>query len=413
MLKAIRYVCAITTLLSAVIFTICIMAQNTLPDEIYVSNGDCPDRFSKYNLSVVMKNDKAVAVDSSGASDAKGEAELKLLGIIPVKTAKVVNITTNKVVLCGTPFGIKLFTNGVVIVGMTEVDSENGPFNPSKEAGLREGDRIISINDIQVTSNNQVASLIENLGGQIVHMEVERGGEEMSVEFEPVYSVSSKKYKAGLWVRDSSAGIGTLTFYDPETRAFGGLGHGICDIDTGELLPLGSGEIIPAEITSILKSVSGSPGELCGYFKETSVLGELSLNNEAGVYGQLKKYPVESDKTYEVAMKQDIEEGEAQILSTVNSGEPKTYTIEIERIYYKSESKQKNMVIRVTDPELLEKTGGIVQGMSGSPIIQNGKFVGAVTHVFVNDPERGYAIFAENMVSETESLSAVTYKMAS
>lgn len=413
MLKAIRSLCAVATLFSAVIFTLCIFADSKLPDEFYVASGENFDVFSKYNLQVVSKNGSdAVASTSVDGNNRRQEVELSILGIIPVKTVGVTTTQRTQVIPSGDPFGVKIFTNGVMVVGMTEVDSELGLINPAKEAGLKEGDVIVSINDLQVFSNRQVAAIIEKFGENGVKMEVNRNGTQLTVEFNAVYSESMGKYKAGIWVRDSSAGIGTLTFYEPQSKSFGGLGHGICDVDTGELLPLKSGEIIPAEITSVIKGSSGAPGELCGYFKETSILGNLTTNSEVGVYGSLQDVPP-SKQTVEVALKQEIEEGPAQIITTIDENEPQYYDIEITRIYYKSNTAQKNMVIKVTDENLIQKTGGIVQGMSGSPIIQNGRLVGAVTHVFVNDPTQGYAIFAENMIYAMQQATAAEDSKAS
>ena len=198
-------------------------------------------------------------------------------------------------------------------------------------------------------------------------------------------------------MRDSTAGIGTITFYNPETGAFGGLGHGICDTDTTELMPLLNGEIVPVTISGVTKGQKGSPGELKGYFASNESVGTLSANVEEGVYGNLDTAPAGSTPL-KAAMKQEVKAGAAQILTTIDGSGPQYYDIQVESIDYHENQSSKNMVIHVTDSALLEKTGGIVQGMSGSPIIQNGKIVGAVTHVFVNDPTRGYGIFAENML---------------
>lgn len=412
MLKAIQRICAVATLLSAWIFTLCILAESHLPDQFYVSGGEGFQTFSKYNLKVVSKSNSAAATSSQTDAARQKEVELKLFGLVPVKTATVTTTERMKIVPSGIPFGVKIFTNGVMIVGMTEVDTAAGLENPAKKAGLKEGDVILSINGLQVFSNRQVAAIIEESGAQGVTMEIHRNGAQQTVNFIPAYSLSMEKFKAGLWVRDSSAGIGTLTFYEPQDQLFGGLGHGICDVDTGELLPLKSGEIIPAEITDVIRGASGAPGELCGYFRETSVMGELNANSEVGVYGRLFANFV-TQTPVEVAFKQEVQEGPAQILATISGHEPAYYDIVIKKIHYKSDSAQKNMVIEVTDSALLQKTGGIVQGMSGSPILQNGRLVGAVTHVFVNDPTQGYAIFAENMIMEMHKNLSESFRQAS
>ena len=199
-------------------------------------------------------------------------------------------------------------------------------------------------------------------------------------------------------MRDSSAGIGTITYYDPQTAQFGGLGHPICDVDTGEIMPLLSGQVVKVVINDVVKGTSGDPGELKGSFASSKDSGTITSNDETGVFGTLYSNPSQN-AALPVALKQEITEGAAKIYTTVSGTTPQEYDIEIEKIDISDTGKTKNMIIKVTDPNLLEKTGGIVQGMSGSPIIQNGKLVGAVTHVLVNDPQRGYGIFIENMYS--------------
>ena len=215
-----------------------------------------------------------------------------------------------------------------------------------------------------------------------------------------------------MWIKDSCAGIGTMTFVTADGKIFAGLGHAICDADTGQIMPMNSGEIVPVELIGVTKGVRGAPGELKGYFSSTEPQGTLLSNSEAGVYGLLN-CPAPAGEPVAVAMKQEVTRGEAQVLTTVNGGEPEYYTIQIERINYDEQSVAQNMVVHITDPRLLEQTGGIVQGMSGSPIVQNGKLIGAITHVFVNDPTRGYAIFAENMVETSQSVIEKSLKQAS
>ena len=231
-----------------------------------------------------------------------------------------------------------------------------------------------------------------------------RGNLTFSVEVTAVKSVSEERYKLGAWVRDSSAGIGTLTFYDPGSGIFGGLGHAVCDIDTGEILPLQSGEVVPVNISGVVRGEVGEPGELRGSFAKGSVLGTLAQNGETGVYGQMRGF-LTNQEAMSVAMKQEVHTGSAQIITTIDSGGYQYYDVQIEKVHFNDGSPTRNLIVRITDETLLEKTGGIVQGMSGSPIIQDGKLVGAVTHVFVNDPTRGYGIFAENMLKTAASVS--------
>lgn len=339
------------------------------------------------------------------------DANLKLMNIIPLKNVKVQVVEENKVIPCGVPFGVKIFTDGVVVVGISEVKVNQSTVNPAKEAGLKIGDVILSINNNTVNSNEEVAKYVQNCNGQSLTLSVRRENMTFSTEIYPVKSEDSS-YKAGLWVRDSSAGIGTLTYYDQDQQVFAGLGHGICDIDTSELMPLRNGDIVPATINGIVKGEKGTPGELRGYFSDQASIGTLLANVNTGVYGTMGNSPVQNEPI-KVAMKQQVKPGKAQILTTIDGQTPQYYDIEIESVNYKEHTPTKNMIIRITDPKLLETTGGIVQGMSGSPIIQNGMLVGAVTHVFVNEPERGYGIFAENMIEVSSSISQDDVRNAS
>ena len=338
-------------------------------------------------------------------------AKLMLYHTIPIKTVTVNVVDDSCVVLCGTPFGIKMFTNGVVVVGLADVKTDTGSFNPAAEAGLKAGDIILSVNGKTAGSNTDVEKAVESSDGKPVRLSVSRGGEKFSAAVRPLRSESDGLYKVGLWVRDSTAGIGTLTFYDPAENCFAGLGHGICDSDTGQLMPLLSGDIVPVTISGVTKGAKGTPGELRGYFTDDTACGSLGANAANGVYGLMKR-PVQG-KAVKIAMKQDVQTGPAQICTTIDGNTPASYNIEIEKIDCRDGVDSKNLVIRVTDAQLLAKTGGIVQGMSGSPILQNGKLVGAVTHVFVNDPTRGYGIFAENMLTESRAVAAQEGKLAS
>ncbi len=332
------------------------------------------------------------------------EASLKLLGIIPIKSTYLHQVEEQYVIPCGTPFGLKMLTDGVVVVALNPVETSSGTADPARDAGLRKGDVILAVNGQTVSSNDELTNCIRAAGGNKVELTVRRDGMEMSIWITPEESLSDGEYRCGIWVRDSSAGIGTVTFYDPATGIFGGLGHAVCDVDTGETMPLASGEVVPVQIHGVQKGEVGTPGELQGSFTSAFSCGTLYLNNETGVYGVLSQNPAAGNSAVPLCLRQDVQEGAAEILTTVNGTSPKRYDIVIEKINVGDNTATKNMVIRVTDPELLETTGGIVQGMSGSPILQNGKLVGAVTHVFVNDPTRGYGIFAENMLDNCENL---------
>ena len=350
---------------------------------------------------VVAEGDSLTLPAPLTASGSAQDATVRLLGVFPVKQVAVKEAGDMDVVLGGTVFGMKLYTSGVLVVGLTDVDARSGGCRPAADAGICVGDVIESIDGHPVTTKGEVATLVERCGGRTLTVQVRRDGISFPVQFTPALSTGENRYKAGLWVRDSSAGIGTMSFYVPSTGVFAGLGHPICDVDTGEMLPISTGEIVPARVYSITKSVRGDAGELCGGFDGTGC-GTLTVNGKTGVYGVSAKPPVGELVT--VAPRQEVTTGPAQVLCTLDDSGPQWFDIEITKVRYNGS--EPNMDVKVTDPALLQKTGGIVQGMSGSPIRQKGKLVGAVTHVLVNDPTRGYAIFAETMLETANQVAA-------
>lgn len=352
----------------------------------------------------VESSEKDVSANSVMNPKKSYTARLMLYRVVPIKTVSVDVINDTMLIPCGTPFGIKMFTNGVVIVGTADIQTANGNVNPANISGLRVGDVITAIDGKKVTTNAEVGDIVSGGSGESVKMTVKREEQTFNVNVQPVKSETDGTYKAGLWVRDSTAGIGTLTFYNPSTKSYGGLGHGVCDSDTNEIMPLLNGEIVPVTISGVAKGQKGSPGELKGYFSTDTAMGTLDLNVAQGVYGLLNSTP--KGQALEVSMKQDVKAGAAQIMTTIDGNGPQYFNVEIEKIDYRDNVQSKNMVLHITDEKLLEATGGIVQGMSGSPILQNGKIIGAVTHVFVNDPTRGYGIFAENMLEVSQRVKS-------
>lgn len=292
----------------------------------------------------------------------------------------------------GEPFGIKLRTEGVMVVSVNTG-------SPAEKCGIRAGDMITSVNGVEVGTNSEIGEAVQRSSECTVI--VRRGNGEKQIRLTPE-SVDGC-LRLGAWVRDSAAGIGTMTFFDPDTGMFAGLGHPVSDVTTGELMPLSSGEATTAEIYSTIKGRNGETGELCGELCE-EVIGSIDKNTQVGVFGTLDGEI--SGTPLPMAFRQEVECGPAVILATIQGAEPQEYSIEIEKVNLCAMSGSKSMVIRVTDERLLDSAGGIVRGMSGSPIIQNGMIAGAVTHVFVNDPARGYAVFAESMVDEMESGAA-------
>ena len=308
------------------------------------------------------------------------------------------------VVPVGRAVGIKLFSDGVVVVGTSEIDTQAGMVNPAKECGLKEGDVITHINSTEVDTIEEVSALLQELEGQSMSIRAIRDDKQVQLTAQAALCTSDGCYKLGAWIRDSMAGIGTVTFYCPETGAFGALGHGISDVDTALLMPLESGSILPASVSGVEPGKAGTPGQLKGVFDTSVTLGALAINTDNGVFGTLSGETGWTGQEVEVAPRNEVKAGKATILSNISGDCVEEYTIQIVRVYPESESDCRDFLIRVTDQRLLEATGGIVQGMSGSPILQNGKLVGAVTHVMVDDPTSGYGIYAGRMLQECGEL---------
>ena len=306
------------------------------------------------------------------------------------------------VVPVGRAVGIKLYSDGVVVVGTSEIVTDGGKVNPAKACGLREGDVITQINATEVDTIEEVSALLQEAGGQPVSILALREDRQLHLTATPVFCPADGCYKLGAWIRDSMAGIGTVTFYDPVTGAFGALGHGINDVDTALLMPLESGSILPASVAGVKKGEVGAPGQLRGSFDTGATLGVLTANTAHGIFGALDGASFEGTAV-ETAAREEVRAGDAVIRSNISGDSVEEYAIRILEVYPGgSVADGRDFLIRATDPRLLETTGGIVQGMSGSPILQDGKLVGAVTHVMVDDPTEGYGIFIGRMLAETE-----------
>lgn len=332
---------------------------------------------------------RGIGEESQAISGENGKRQLMLFEAIPIKEVTASSVEPPMLAVGGEPFGIKLEAGGAVVVGFYDIDGAC----PARECGLSEGDVILSCGGEEVHTNQAFADAVMRSGGEPMELVILRNNEQKTLKLSPAFENGS--YRAGAQIRDSCAGIGTVSFYDTQRCMLAGLGHAVCDSTTGEIFPCSRGEIAPVEITGIRKSEDSDPGELQGVFTNRPALGRILRNGESGIYGSIS-VDVASRRYLPLGFKQDIERGYASIICTLSDGIAKEYDIEIEKINL-SDVGTKNMVIKITDPELIDKAGGIVQGMSGSPIIQDGKIVGAVTHVFVKDTCRGYAIFAENM----------------
>ncbi len=394
-----RPIKSITAAVIMFILNICAVSgyySMNLPDSFYVESGGGLDLSTVFEIDAV-KRESAVSA-FSGTPYPSQRADLRLFGMIPVKSVELCTIERPKLIPGGEPFGIKLLMQGVMIVDTGAVSTEKGMEDPAGECGLEKGDMILYANGFPISENAQLQKIISDSDGAAVDIIYVRDEKKKAALLKPVMSRKDGCFKAGIWVRDSTAGIGTMTFYEPETCRFGGLGHPVCDSDTGEMIPISSGETADVNINQVIKGTSGCPGELHGSFCSGLSSGLIRKNSSCGVFGE--QFTLPDTEPLPMALKQEVETGPAVIRTTVGKDGVKEYTIEIEDID-PSDSDGKNMVIRVTDQELIDKTGGIVQGMSGSPIIQNGMLVGAVTHVLVNDPEKGFGIFCENMYSES------------
>ena len=335
-----------------------------------------------------------------------GAAALRVLGLLlaavltmwPMVTAAWASPAV--VVPVGRAVGIKLFSDGVVVVGTSEIATENGNVNPAKACGLREGDIINHINSTEVDTIEEVSALLQELEGEAMSIRAIRDDKQVQLTATAALCSADGAYKLGAWIRDSMAGIGTVTFYCPDTGAFGALGHGINDVDTALLMPLDSGSILPATVAGVEKGKAGDPGQLQGVFDTDSTLGLLHANTSGGVFGVMADSGWVEGTPVEAAQRSEVQSGEASILCNISGDRVEEYGIEISKVFAENPDDCRDYLIKVTDQRLLDATGGIVQGMSGSPILQNGKIVGAVTHVLVDDPASGYGIYVGRMLQQ-------------
>lgn len=341
----------------------------------------------------------------SGIETGEVELQLKILGLIPVKNYNINVINRPELVPGGNAIGVRLNTKGVLVVAITDVIDIHGQRkSPAKDAGLKIGDSIIEINGIKVQDAEHVVTLLNEVKDNNVKIVVQRNKTEFTTDAKPIQSIQDNCYRLGIWVRDKTSGIGTLTYYDNEMYEFGALGHGIVDTDTGGLISVEKGKIMNAKISKVEQGKKGAPGEIKGVFYETNnVLGDIFKNSSFGIFGKIKNENLNTtNKPIPIGFKDEVKEGKAYILTTIEDNRVEKFEIEIVKVQPQLKADQKSMVVRVTDKKLLEKTGGIVQGMSGSPIIQDDKLIGAITHVFVNDPTKGYGLYIEWMLEQKD-----------
>ncbi len=380
-----------------------------MPDSIILIQGEKLNLNTLFGLSIKQIENNGTIQASSLLNKEKvsevGKADfnLSLFNTIQLKEITVNVIPKTKAVPIGKSIGMKLYTDGVLVVGMSEIEGKK----PYQNSGIEEGDRIVEINNNQIDTTDELINTVNRSNGEEVKIKyIETDNSVKTTSIKPVKT--GNEYKLGLWVRDAAAGVGTLTFYEPESQMYAALGHGITDIDTSELINIASGELVTTNILSIVKGKKGEPGEIRGTIENGFEVGKVYKNTRFGVYGNLTNkniFNISNNNAIDVASREEIETGKAEILCELENGNTKSYEIEIQKIFTNNNEDNKSMLIKVTDDELIEKTGGIIQGMSGAPIIQNEKFIGAVTHVLVSDPTQGYAVFADIMIKQMKEVN--------
>ncbi|NLO83977.1 MAG: SpoIVB peptidase [Clostridiales bacterium] len=384
----------------------------TLPSTLNIAAGQNAVIDTTFPLSVTLNEGNVQVLSSSdealtgGQTQTKGKstATINLLGLLPLREVEIDVSDDLRLYPGGQAVGVALQTAGVLVVGTSDL---TGAISPARLAGIKPGDIITAANGMTIEGTTQLTELVASTGDTPLPLTVKRGEATLSLTLEPKRDNQTGTYRIGAWVRDSTAGVGTMSFYGEvnagEGIRYGALGHAITDTDTQQILTVGKGEVMLADVVDVRKGQVGIPGELKGSFlRENRVLGGIRLNNNFGIYGTLQSPPTHPlyPDGLPIGRKDAVHAGDATILCTVDSGGMEEYDVEIVEVARQTSPSQRSMVIRVTDEELLEKTGGIVQGMSGSPILQDGRLIGAVTHVFVNDPTMGYGLFVEWMLAQ-------------
>ncbi len=402
----------ITKLLFLMVIYAYTLAIENIPNHLVIFEGENINIKTLLGMKIKMDTETMETLsnyndNTVGEKSGKANLQVSLFDNLSLKDVNVDILPRTKVIPVGSIAGVKLYTSGVLVVGMSEIEGiDNKKHKPYENTGIKEGDTITQINNVSISSTEQLMKTVNQAQGQPVKVKYIQEEESKECSIEPVQT-SSNEYKLGLWVRDSVAGVGTVTFYEPSSKTFGALGHGITDIDTEELIHIASGEFVTTRILNITKGESGTPGKIQGTVENQQNIGKIYKNSKFGIYGSvdnLASLKIDTSKEMEVALREEIQLGKATILCCLDNQKVEEYEIEIQKIYKENNYNNKSMQIKVTDERLLEKTGGIIQGMSGSPVIQNGKFVGAVTHVLVNNPQEGYAVFGDIMLKQSKEV---------
>lgn len=387
-----------------ILLVILVYASNItqLPSRIFLLNGENIQLKRVFGVEFKRKN-KEVQETWQDKNLETTKMDVMLFGNMKVKEIAVTTYPRIKVIPTGNLIGLKLYTNGALVIGTTEVKNiENKIEKPYESINIKEGDTILEVDHQEIDSTQTLQKIVNESNGRDIEIKYARAGETYTANIKPA-NTAKDEYKLGLWIRDSASGVGTMAFYEPESKKFAALGHGISDGDTGELLDIQTGELVNSKIVSVSKGRKGIPGEIKGSIAKQATIGTVMQNTNFGIFGSLNENIITNNKYsagLEIALRDEIELGEATILSTVNNNDTQEYKVEITSIDSENKSNNKSMQIKITDEKLLNNTGGIICGMSGSPIIQNNKIVGALTNVLVSDPQIGYGVFADIMIKE-------------
>lgn len=387
-----------------ILLVILVYASNItqLPSRIFLLNGENIQLKRVFGVEFKRKN-KEVQETWQDKNLETTKMDVMLFGNMKVKEIAITTYPRIKVIPTGNLIGLKLYTNGALVIGTTEVKNiENKIEKPYESINIKEGDTILEVDHQEIDSTQTLQKIVNESNGRDIEIKYARAGETYTANIKPA-NTAKDEYKLGLWIRDSASGVGTMAFYEPESKKFAALGHGISDGDTGELLDIQTGELVNSKIVSVSKGRKGIPGEIKGSIAKQATIGTVMQNTNFGIFGSLNENIITNNKYsagLEIALRDEIELGEATILSTVNNNDTQEYKVEITSIDSENNSNNKSMQIKITDEKLLNNTGGIICGMSGSPIIQNNKIVGALTNVLVSDPQIGYGVFADIMIKE-------------
>ena len=389
-----------------------VMSINSIPKNLLIFEGEKINFKTVFGMEIkrvdIVKTSSTSSdlVNKNANTRKKERYEVSLFNNLLLKEINVDVLPRQTIIPVGSMAGLKLYTSGVLVVGMSEIEgADKIKVKPYENTGIKEGDTIIKINNVSVTSTADLIEKVNQSNGDKINIMYVQDRKIKQCTIYPV-EVEKSKYKLGIWVRDSAAGVGTVTFYDPVTKGFAALGHGISDVDTNKLLNISSGEFVTTKVLDIIKGEEGKPGKIQGTIDEQKIIGEIYKNSEFGIFGkvnQISNLPIDKSKEMEIALRDEIQIGKAVILCDLENESIKEYEIEIEKKYMENNNDNKSMKIKIVDKELLELTGGIIQGMSGAPIIQNNKVIGAVTNVLVNNPKEGYGIFADIMLKQMRS----------